>query len=79
MFSDFVDERRVIGDVFVASLTPLHAPPAADIIFIPGSCHGFWAWRFWQPALAAAGCATHALSMPNHTDAGVLPEADFWP
>lgn len=77
MFSDFLDERRVVGDVFVASLTPQLARPAADIILIPGSCHGFWAWRFWQPALAAAGYATHALSMPNHTDAPALPEADY--
>ncbi len=77
MFSDFLDERRVIGDVFVASLTPQQARPAADVILIPGSCHGFWAWRFWQPALAAAGYATHALSMPNHTGAPFLPEADY--
>ena len=77
MLSDFIDHRRIIGDTFVASLSSRHAKPAADIILIPGSCHGFWAWRFWQPALAAAGYATHALSMPNHTAASFLPEAEF--
>ncbi len=77
MNSDFLDERRLVDDTFVASLTPRLATPAADIILIPGSCHGWWAWRFWAPALAAAGYATHALSMPNHTDAGVLPEAQY--
>jgi len=77
MLSDFIDDRRIIGDTFVASLSSRHAKPAADIILIPGSCHGFWAWRFWQPALAAAGYATHALSMPNHTAATFLPEAEF--
>ena len=77
MNEDFFDERRLVGDCFVASLTPRHARPAADIILIPGSCHGWWAWRFWQPALAAAGYATHALSMPNHTDATFLPEAEY--
>jgi pimeloyl-ACP methyl ester carboxylesterase len=77
MLSDFIDDRRIIGDTFVASLSSRHAKPAADIILIPGSCHGFWAWRFWQPALAAAGYSTHALSMPNHTAATFLPEAEF--
>jgi len=67
----------VVGDVFAASLAPRHGPIAADIILIPGSCHGWWAWRFWQPALAAAGYAVHALSMPNHTDAPALPVADY--
>ncbi len=77
MESDLIDERRIVGDCFVASLTPRHARPSANIILIPGSCHGWWAWRFWAPALAAAGYATHALSMPNHTDAPVLPMAEF--
>ena len=77
MHGDFIDERGVVGDCFVASLTPRHAAPVADIILLPGSCHGWWAWRFWAPALAAAGYATHALSMPNHTDAPSLPEAAY--
>ena len=75
--NDILLERRVLGDVFAASMTPRHGPVAADIILIPGSCHGWWAWRFWQPALAAAGYAVHALSMPNHTDAPTLPEAEY--
>lgn len=75
MNSDFLEDRRLIGDVFAASLSP--RAPAADIILIPGTCHGWWTWRFWQPALAAAGYATHALSMPNHTDAPDLDEAPF--
>lgn len=77
MNSDFIDEKRLVGDCFVASLTPRHVRPAADVILIPGSCHGWWAWRFWAPALAAAGYATHALSMPNHTDAPNLPRAEY--
>lgn len=77
MLDDLSFKTRVVGDIFAASLTPRHGPIAANVILIPGSCHGWWAWRFWQPALAAAGYATHALSMPNHTDAPALPEAEF--
>jgi pimeloyl-ACP methyl ester carboxylesterase len=74
---DLLETRRLLGDCFLRSLAPRHHPADAAVLLVPGSAHGWWAWRFWQPALAHAGFAAHALSFPNHTDAPALPEAEF--
>jgi pimeloyl-ACP methyl ester carboxylesterase len=66
-----------MGDCHLRSLVPRHHAPDAAVLMIPGSAHGWWAWRFWMPAFAASGFAAHALSFPNHTDAAVLPEDAF--
>lgn len=75
--SDLVESGRVIGDCFLRSVVPAHHAVEAQVLFIPGSAHGWWAWRFWLPAFAAAGLGAHALSFPNHSDAPSLPEAEF--
>lgn len=75
--SDLVESGRVIGDCFLRSVMPAHHGCDAQVLCIPGSAHGWWAWRFWLPAFAAAGLGAHALSFPNHTDAPSLPEAAF--
>ena len=73
----FIETARTLGDCHLRSLVPRYHAPEAQIICIPGSGHGWWAWRDWLPAFAACGFGAHALSFPNHTDAPALPEARF--
>lgn len=75
--SAFFESSQIVGDCYLHSLVPRHHPPDAHILLIPGSGHGWWAWRDWTPALAACGFGAHALSFPNHTDAPALPEREY--
>ena len=77
MSAELIEHGRSLGRCYLHSVGPAHHASAASILCIPGSAHGWWAWRFWLPAFARAGFAAHALSFPNHTDAPMLDTPAF--
>jgi pimeloyl-ACP methyl ester carboxylesterase len=68
--------RRIERGCLIETLAPEH-PACAQLLLLPGSAHGGWCYRFWSPAFAARGFATHALTRPGIGEAPPLDEAAF--
>ncbi len=73
-----IDRDHRVGPLFIKECRPLNpAQTTTPLLMVHGSNHGWWAWRHWQPILAAAGWPTYALSFRNHLNSEPVPDAEY--